>query len=173
MTPIEHQVLTSVKACLEGSQRPSLGRLAEMVSRSAKQTARYLRKLEEQEYLAPHDAWLRVPTALGMQAIARGPDELSKGPGRPKRGLTRPGFVLLRIYAYGSLEDRRPQNIKLKREMHFVQLSNLRSFLQGIGYLAPGYDEAGRESWCVTEAGIKYLDEMRQVNHPWWTEEGT
>lgn len=163
MTPIEHQILSAVKTLLEGSQRPVASRISEVVHRSERMVFRYLSKLEQQGYLAAHDAWIRVPTAFGMQAIARGPDEFSKGPGRPKRGLGRPAFVMLLAMAYGTIEQQK--NLRRNPHMVYVNMSATRYLIQSYGYIKL---EAG--AWYVTEAGLKYLDEMRITNHPWWVE---
>jgi hypothetical protein len=170
MTPIEHRVLSAVKTLLEGSQKPSVANLAELVGLGEKQTYRYVQRLTQQEYLAPHHAWLRVPTGIGMQAIARGPDERIKGPGRPKRGLSRAAFVLLRSMAFESIEDQK--RIRTNPRMRHVNINYLYSTLEQFKYIEV-IEQFGvrKRDWCVTQAGMAYLDEMRMLGHDWWLAE--
>lgn len=170
MSPIEHRILLAVKTLLEGSQRPSVGKIAAQVERGERQVANYLRRLEEQEYLAPHDAWLRVPTALGMQACVRGPDEKSRGAGRPKGGLPRAAFVVLRSMAFESIEEQK--SIRQHPRVRFSNMAYLLDRLERFGYIEVIEQVSARKrDWCVTQAGMAYLDEMRTLRHAWWLAE--
>lgn len=164
MTPIEHRVLVAVKTLLEASLRPAAGRVAEQVELSTWQVTKYLNRLHDLGYLAGHDAWLRYPTALGMQAIARGPDELPKGPGRPKMGLGRPGFTMLYVMAFGTKEQ--VNGLRTNPRMKFVNLSGCL-----VGLRSYGYVELFEGDWRVSEAGLLYLATMRDSKHAWWLEE--
>jgi hypothetical protein len=147
MTPIEHQVLCVVKACLEASQRPGLAYVAASVGKGERQTARYIRRLEEQGYLVPHAAWLRVPTALGMQAIARGPDEHPKKPGRPREsGLSHASFVFLFWQSFG--RDRSPRE---NPHLRWANLGYLADCLRAKGLIALVESPDRGRDWAVTE----------------------